>query len=89
MKKMLAFVMAATLTVASVGCGPFYAKPGGTRQEYDHDYQDCYDRAVEAGPSLPVRVLAALFFTPAAVVIGNKLQARIHDCMQTRGYAAG
>jgi hypothetical protein len=86
MKKILTFIMAATLTVVSVGCGPFYAKPGGTRQEYERDFQDCFDRAVEAGPPMAVNVLAALFLAPATVVIAQKRDARVRDCMQARGY---
>jgi hypothetical protein len=89
MKKILTFIMAATLTVVSVGCGPLYAKPGSTRQEYDRDFQECWDRAVEAGPPMAVNVLTALFLGPATIVIAQKRDARVRDCMQARGYAHG
>jgi hypothetical protein len=89
MKKLRVLGLAALLVV-STACGTTrYLKPDTTRQDFDRDYETCWGEAGQAGPPVAVTVLAALFFSPAAAVIGEHRMERTRDCMRTRGYTVG
>jgi hypothetical protein len=80
MKKLLVLSLVLLMACSTTN---HYLKPDVTKQDFDRDYKTCF---WDSSPSLWLQVPAALFFSPAEMVMAQKRDAKIPACMQARGY---
>lgn len=76
-----------SLAVWLMACSTHYLKPDVTRQAFDLDYEACSRQAKQEMPT--ALSVGRWFFTPAVVAYVESKKARVHDCMQAKGYARG